>query len=362
VTGDDPTIAVIVLAHGDEPYLGPCLQTVLASVDSDGRPLPISIRLVNNGSPAVAGLPADPRVEVLTPDRNLGFAGGCNFGVEGSTARTLVFVNSDALLAPEAVYRLAAELRDDTVGLVSGGVRLATQPESMNTVGNPVHYLGLVWAGGYGEPASQHRRTTDIASVTGAFFATRAATWHTLGGFDERYFAYHEDADLSLRCWQAGYRVRFVPEAVAWHHYEFSRTPTKQYLLERNRWITLLTDFPAPLLAAIAIPLAAFEIAVAAAAVRQGWFADKLRSYRWLLRHRSYLRARRARVRGANRISTREFASLLSARIEPAILGPIPGLWVANAALAAYWKICRRALAVSGTGRETLNPASSQGR
>jgi GT2 family glycosyltransferase len=361
--GSRVAIGVIVLAYGDEPYLADCVNALAASVDGDGAPLSITIGLVDNGSPAVTGLSQNPCLRVLTPNRNLGFAGGCNFGAQHTAADTLVFVNSDAIVAPDAIYRLVVAAADERTGLVSGGVRLADEPELMNSAGNPVHFLGLVWAGSYGEKASAHSLPGDIASVSGALFAARTATWRALGGFDEQYFAYHEDADLSLRCWQAGHRVRFLPEAIAWHHYEFSRTPTKQYLLERNRWITLLTVFPGSVLAAIALPLAGFEIAVVAVAARQGWLGDKLRGYSWLLKNVPYLRARRRRVRAANRISTVAFAELLSSRIEPAMLGPITGLAPVNAMLASYWRVCRSAFAAADrVSRSPVRSASARHR
>lgn len=340
-----PSILVVVLAYGPEPYLADCVRAVLDSVDDQGNELILDIVVIDNGAPAaVSALAPAPRVQVVRPPSNLGFAGGCNLAVQGSDADLFVFVNSDAIVAPAAVHRLCQELQDDSRGLVSGAIRLADAPDSMNSVGNPVHFLGLVWAGGYGEPASRHAAGTDIASISGAFFACRATTWRTLGGFDERYFAYHEDTDLSLRAWQAGYRVGYVPGAIAAHHYEFSRTPTKQFLLERNRWITLLTDFPAAVLAVTAPALVAFELAVLVIAARQGWLRDKLRSYRWLLGNLGYLRTRRKQVRSSNALSDRQFADLLTARLEPAVLGPLPGLRIVNAVLAAYWRLCRVAL------------------
>jgi GT2 family glycosyltransferase len=357
------SVQIVVLAFGAEPYLSDCVSSVLASVDATGRPLPLRVVLVDNGArAAVAALPADPRMQVLIPETNMGFAGGCNLATEGSDADHFVFVNSDAIVAPDAVHRLCLALEDEITGLVSGGIRLADRPELMNSVGNPVHYLGLVWAGGYGEPASAHSTATEVASISGAFFASRATTWRALGGFDERYFAYHEDTDLSLRAWQSGYRVRYLPDAVALHHYEFSRTPSKQFLLERNRWITLLTVFPRTVLLAVAAPLALFEFAILALSAGQGWLPDKVRSYRWLLRNRGYLRARRRQVRSANQLSDAQFATLLTARIEPGMLGPVPGVTVLNAALAAYWRLCLAALRARSSGFPDVSVASRPDR
>lgn len=341
-----PDASVIVLAYGDEPLLQQCVDAVLASRSTDGAPLALEVLVVDNGSPAVSRLAEQPRVRVLAMGRNTGFAGGCNAGARAaSDADHLVFLNSDALVEPEAVHHLLEALRRQGGGLACGSVRLLDQPETVNSVGNPVHYLGIAWAGGHGEPADRHTAPTGVASVTGAFFGLGRTDWEALGGFDETYFAYHEDVELSLRAHQRGLPVRYVPEAVALHDYVFSRNPDKYYLLERNRWLTVLTVYPTPLLRAALPALAGFELAVCLLALAQGWLRPKLRAYVWLLRHRAQISARRLTVQAASQLSPAQFADLLSARLTPAALGNVPGLGLLNALLSAYWRVARRLLA-----------------
>ncbi len=342
-TGLAPRVSVIVLAYGAEPYLKSCVTAVLASVDEAGCGVDLELILVDNGShAAVAAISPDPRVILVQPSTNLGFAGGCNAGAAQARGRDLVFLNSDAIVAPGAVHALAAPLADQELGMVTGAIRLADQPQLMNTVGNPVHYLGFVWAGSFGEPQEQHASRVDVTSVSGAFFAVRRDLWVDLGGFDEHFFAYHEDTELSLRVWQRGLRVRYEPSAAAYHHYEFSRNTTKQFLVERNRWITVLTVFPTKVLVGILPALLVFEVPLWGLALKQGWLSDKFRSYGWLIAHRRYLRQRRSQVQRANRIATADFCRLLSARIEPAMVERPPGLSVLNVALQLYWSAVRR--------------------
>lgn len=148
--------------------------------------------------------------------------------------------------------------------------------------------------------------------------------------------------------WQRGYRVCFVPSAVAIHFYEFSRNPRKQYLLERNRWITVLTVYPWQALAGALPAAVGFELLVCVAAFAQGWLPDKLRTYRWLVSNRAYLRRRRERVQAENTMSPIEFIRLLSSRIDANGLERPPGLTVLNLALQAYWSAFLR---LSPTGR-----------
>ena len=80
----------------------------------------------------------------------------------------------------------------------------------------------------------------DVLAVGSAGMLVRREVWDALGGFDADYVAYCEDVYLSLRAWQAGYRVVHEPEAVVLHHYDFARNSAKFYLLERNRLMNLL--------------------------------------------------------------------------------------------------------------------------
>ncbi len=182
--------------------------------------------------------------------------------------------------------------------------RLADDPMLLNTAGNPVHFLMFSWVGGLGSP---HRRSTrpahEVASVSGVTFAVRREVWHELGGFDDQYFAYCEDVDLSLRAWQAGYRVVVDPAAVVWHHYEYGRTPAKHYLLERNRLINLMTLPERRTRRLIAAPALAVEAGVLIVALRDGWWRDKLAGWRWLAQHRAQLAERRRRVEAGRRVA-----------------------------------------------------------
>jgi GT2 family glycosyltransferase len=214
----------------------------------------------------------------------------------------------------------------------------------MNSAGNPVHYLGLSWAGGLGEPATAHGAPRPVAAACGAVMAVRRATWTELGGFYEPMFAYCEDLDLSLRCWLSGRSVEYVPQAVAWHAYEFHRNPLKMYLLERNRLLVVLTVYSARTLWLLAAPLLALEVALLAVAVHQGWAAQKLRGWWWLLRHVGALRHRRRVVQAARRRSDRSLAERLTGTFAPAqelgMRAPRP-LQVLSG---GYWALARRAI------------------
>jgi GT2 family glycosyltransferase len=304
-----PRVSVVMLAWGAEPVLVQAIDAVLASTGVD-----VDVVLVNNGCTTDAVDRAHERrgVTVVEPGENTGFARGCNLGAEHATGEIVAFINGDAVVEPGALAALARVLDDESVGLASGSLRLYDDPTLMNSAGNPVHYTGLSWAGGLGEPASRHDRLTEIASATGAATAARADRFAELGGFCEPMFAYCEDTELSLRCWQRGWRVVYVPDAVVLHRYEFSRNDRKFYLLERNRLFLLATLFERRTLALVAPAVLALELAIFAVALRQGWWRQKAAGWAWLWRHRREVRRRRAEVQAVRRVRDRTLARLLT--------------------------------------------------
>jgi GT2 family glycosyltransferase len=324
--------SAIVLAHGAEPTLVACVAALVADgaddivvVDNDAAPGPLE---------AVRQMPG---VRVLAAGRNLGYSGGCNYAASHATGDVLVFVNSDALVQPGALAALVRRVAEPDVGLASASIRLAEDPAVLNTVGNPVHYLMFSWVGSLGEPAADHTELTEVASITGVTFAVRREVWDALGGFDADYVAYCEDVYLSLRAWQAGYRVVHEPHAVVLHHYDFARNPAKFYLLERNRLLNLLLLPERRTRRLVCLPALVVEGGVLLVAIRDGWARDKVDGWRWLVAHRRSLAGRRRAIQATRTVPDRDLARLLRGPLDPpAGLGPgVPA--PVSRALARYW-------------------------
>jgi GT2 family glycosyltransferase len=338
------SVSVVVLAYGPEPWLADCIRSALAS-----EGVHVDVVLVDNGAPedVVAELATLPGVTLVSPGRNTGFAGGCNLGASHASGEVLVLLNDDALVEPLTLARLVASLDDAAVGLSCASVRLAEDRSLLNTDGNPLHFTGLSWAGGHLEPAREGGGVREVPIAAGTCLAVRRRTWELLGGLDEDYFAYHEDVDLSWRCWQRGLRCINVPDAVAVHRYEFSRNPTKMYLLERNRLFFLLTVHQRRTLLLLAPALLLVEVAMLGLAAREGWLRQKAAGYRWLLANRRRILLRRRRVQEARVRPDADLVELLTGRLNPTNV-PLSGAMRAlDALLRVYWRVMRRRIELS---------------
>ena len=333
-----------MLAYGAEPLLETAVRALLASRSVETEVIVVDNGCTDGGVDRIATL---PRVQIERPSRNLGFAGGCAWGAAAAHGDLLALVNADAVVDPDALARMAAVAERPDVAIASASLRLADAPALLNSAGNEVHFLGFSWCGGLGQPAAAFATERDVTAATGAAMMMRRAVWEDLGGFEERYFAYHEDTDLSLRAWQRGLRVVFVPDAEVLHRYEFARNPDKWYLVERNRLITVLTTFERRTLVRLAPLLIVTELGVLGVALVQGWGRRKVEGWAWIVRNRRWLADRRRGVQACRRRSDRELGALFATRLPPEYLGVPRVARLVDRLFARYWRSVVRVTATN---------------
>ncbi len=339
--GAVPAVSAVVLAYGDEPWLERCVRALLDSVGVD-----VDVVLVDNGCTdgAVDRLAPTPGVTVVRPGENLGFAGGCNAGAAGASGEFLALINGDLIVEPDALAELVGFAQKPEVGIAQPSIRLSGDPSRLNSDGNEVHFLGFSWCGSFGEPAAKRSSPRPITSVMGAAMVLRRSLWDELGGFEPRYFAYHEDVELCRRCWHRGLELVNVPSAVVVHRYEFGREPSKLYLSERNRLLFVLTAYEMRTLLLLAFPLVVVELAAFVGSIATRTAGKKLAGWWWLLRNRRWVARRRFELQAERVVSDGELAHLFATRLEAGNF-PLPA-WLEpfDAVLARFWAIVSRFL------------------
>jgi N-acetylglucosaminyl-diphospho-decaprenol L-rhamnosyltransferase len=339
----DSALAVVVVCHDSAGEVGATL-TALGAQLRPGDEVVVVDNASRDGTPEVVRAAA-PQATVVESKENLGFAGGCHVGARASRAPLVLFLNPDALPAPGCLDALrACAVARPEWGAWQALVTMA-DGELVNTAGNVVHYLGFGWAGQLGQPvATADTHPHEVGFCSGAALVVRRDAWNAVGGFDERYFMYGEDLDLSLRLRLAGWGVGIAPAARVAHDYEFTKGDYKWFYLERNRWWTLVGDYPVRLLALLAPGLLAFEVALLVAAWRGGWLRAKLRAQAAVLRALPAMLRRRRVVQATRRIAPRAFAAPLAASLDSPYLegaARVPGV---DAVQRLYWRAVRAVL------------------
>jgi GT2 family glycosyltransferase len=334
-----PTLSVLIVAWNSREEFARTLPALLPELEEGDELIVVDNDSTDGTAEAVEALA--PAARVVRAAGNLGFAAGCNEGAARARGALLVILNPDAAPRPgfgEAIRRPWLEGRGWAAWqalVADGGGR------TINSAGNPVHFTGIVWAGGHGRPIEEAPPAGEVAALSGACLAIPRRTWDDLGGFPERFFLYHEDVDISLRLRLAGGALGIEPGAVVDHDYEFGAREHKWRWLERNRWAFLIRVYPASLLILLAPALVLTEFALIPASIAAGWGRQKLAANAEVVRWLPRLLRERRQVQAARTVSAAEFAAWLTPDLDSPFIPAIARSLPVRLLLRSYWKTVR---------------------
>ncbi len=319
------TITAIVVSFADPDA---CVTAVRSLLDQSLQPVEVLV-VDNDPDGAAARIFAvgqfPPSVRVLHPEANLGYTGAANLAAGQARGEWLFFLNPDAVAAGDCLERLVDAVDAGEVAIV--GAQVLLPDGRVNAGENPINIAGVSWSGGYGS-AREHGPPRDTAAVSGAALLTRRDAFLEAGGLCPYFFMYVDDTDLAWRMRLAGRRVRYCPEAVVVHHYEFEKGAHKWFYLERNRAWALVSNFQLPTLLLLAPVLLATEAIVVVRAVSEGWLTEKARAWVSLLAHADQLRCWRKHVQSTRTVSDYRVLSTFSAGMETQLIDTGLPRWV----------------------------------
>lgn len=211
-TGALDDVRAVVLTHGTGGEYGPLLD----SLQRDGLPLANVVVVHNPSAPGEAPPPVPEGCELISAERNLGYTGGMNLGIErqlGRPAELILVLTHDARFRPGSLRALIdAARRNPEYGVL--GPALVHQGTD-----DPFSFGGVTRRDG--ERAHIRERPATEGEVApcewidGGTMLFRADLLRRIGGFEQRFFIYCEDAEICLRAERARMRVGVVPGSLA---------------------------------------------------------------------------------------------------------------------------------------------------
>ena len=226
-------ISIVVVNWNSGDYLRANLDAIFAHMPPAGWDLTVVDNRSTDGSDRCA-LERGPACRLVRNPRNLGFGAAVNRGVACTDGDFVLIMNPDCRLEAGAAQTLAAVLEQepdcaiaaprllDTDGGVQGSAR--GDPNLLTGIFGRSSRLTRLFP--RSAPARRNVRAADLADagrvahvdwVSGACMLARRSALAAIGGFDERYFLYWEDADLCRRLRAADLTVRYVPDARVRH-------------------------------------------------------------------------------------------------------------------------------------------------
>jgi len=312
------TVSIIVVNYNSGTKLSRCLK----SVNQTKLVAETEVIVVDNASTDGSADIVDkkfPGITLIRNHKNLGYGAGNNIGAAHAKGKYLAFLNPDTVIQSDWLISLVATLESNTrIGLVTSKILMINQPGMINACGNDVHISGLTLCRGFGKSNKDLNQLEEVCAVSGAAFLIRSNLYNMLGGFDEDFFLYMEDTDISIRSRLLGYKCYFVPDSVVYHDYVLNFSKQKTFFLERNRHLMLLKSFR------IGTIMVLFPILLLAEIVTWGYillkdtknYYNKINAYIWILNNLNIMIAKRRTIQNLRRISDREILKLSLSRLE----------------------------------------------
>lgn len=349
-------VGIILINYQDYAarFLGACRD----SLRSQDYPTDlVNVYIIDNASTAatLSYLKTNyPEARILTrSDGN--YAAASNLGLLTAIAdgcEYLVSVNLDTEMTPSWLKELVKALDENpAAGLAQSKIFLYPKNEEekanprINSLGNIIHFLGFGFTSAYLEADRDIGGYPEISGyASGCSFIIRREVFEKIGGYNEDYYMYHDDLELSLKARLAGFKIILAPLSVIYHKYEFSRSKRMIYYMERNRYLTLLIFYPVRALLLVGLPGLIMNCGLWFYSALSGWFGEEMKIYRYFCSSRNYERIRQARE-NIKKISIVPFSQVsrdFSGRLEfQEIANPVLKHLI-NPVFAWYWRLIKK--------------------
>ena len=184
-----------------------------------------------------------PLIIVIRSDKNLGFAGGNNLGIQAAHGKYLFFINNDAILPqPSALSLLITRLESsDQIGMVCPKIRFTWGKQPIQYAGyTPLSKITLRNKSiGFGEKDNgQYDTPHPTPYAHGAAMMVKREIIEKVGVMPECYFLYYEELDWSMMIRRAGYEIWYEPACTIFHKESQTTgqmSPLKTFYITRNR-------------------------------------------------------------------------------------------------------------------------------
>jgi GT2 family glycosyltransferase len=243
-------ISVVVVNWNRRELLRACLKSLAAQ-----REVSFETIVVDNGSSDGSAELAEREfgAKVIRNRENRGFCAANNQGIEAARGEFIALLNNDAEAEPDWLAELerACGSRHE-VGMAASKVLVWEDPRRIDKAGHLIFPDGQNRGRGTGAlDEGQFDREEEVLWPDGCAAMYRKRMLEEIGGFDEDFFAYGDDAELGLRARIAGWRCVYAPKAVVRHHRGATLgkdSARRLELIERNRVLLAVKLFPWSLL------------------------------------------------------------------------------------------------------------------
>jgi len=249
-----PLVSVLILTYNRSDLLKNCLDSILKS----NYPNLEFIVSDNGSSEDIAGFVKRnyPKkiIKVVKLEKNRGLTGGFNYGYKFCQGKYIMILSNDTKLQKNAISLMVnLSEKDASIGIVSPKIIQMSNPQFLHHAGSFMTYTGFLYHYGLlqGKNKKQYQKSYYIFSCNGAGFLIRKEAINQSELFDEDFYIFYEESDLSHRTWLAGYTIVYCPKANLWHMWSATMkgaNPQIWYYNHRNHISSLIKCLSLPYL------------------------------------------------------------------------------------------------------------------
>jgi GT2 family glycosyltransferase len=340
-----PLVSILIVTYNSENYLKACFN----SIKKLKYPR-LEVMIVDNASSDSTRkiLSRQPKNwTIIYNTKNVGFAAANNQALKKAQGEFILLLNPDTVVTPQLIENCLAGFSSKNIAAVQPAVWLTAAPKLLNLTGKVPHIAGFDWIRDY-----RSRRLPaagSLSSLSGCGVMFRRTVVQKLGLFEDFFFAYYEDSDLSFRLRAAGYALHFQPTAQLFHDYRLippadDSMQFKFYLAERNRLAMVLKNYELKTVILLTPIFILFELGMLGFSLKQGLLQAKLRSYAQLFQLLPRIFKSRKKLQTTRRVSDAVLLKSFTDTItfQP-FLNPLIS-HIANPVTKWYWRVVRQLL------------------
>ncbi len=274
----NPLVSIIILNYNGGEIILECLESVFKTPNCK-----FEVILIDNNSSDLSHQKCKeqfPEIKLIQNHENIGMTAR-NLGVENSNGEFIVFLDSDTVVESNWLISLIESFNKHGVGLYQPLFLEKERKNIISSAGNMINVLGLAYSIGRGEEKGQYKKFKKVGYAPGACTFTSIETIKKIGNIEPIFFAYHDDLDYGWRGQLLDIPSYYEPNSIVYHY----GSPTlkwsskKFFLLERNRWICLLTLYSTQSILKILPLLIILEIGMGMYFLKKGMGFVKLKSF-----------------------------------------------------------------------------------
>ena len=210
-------VDIIIVNYNGMECIPPCLESVFQT-DYPAFSVIVVDNNSSDGSPEWL-IENFPDVKLIRNKQNLGFGSANMIGLRSGRASLVALLNSDTVVTKNWLRPMVEEiLNDEFIGAVCSKLLFMKNPRVLNSAGGGMNFVGYGYDIGIFEINNgRFDKEKEVFFPCAAACLLKRSALQEIGGFDDRFFMYHEDVDLGWRLHLKGYSIKYVPDSVVYH-------------------------------------------------------------------------------------------------------------------------------------------------